>query len=57
VDVVFSILTHKDINMTVWEVFDPRDGKAIVTTGSQITAEFLAIRWNMDYAKVGEGWL
>jgi hypothetical protein len=58
--VVFLFLSlDKDITMKTldWEVFDPRDGKAIVTTHSQITAEFLAIRWDMDYAEGGEGWL
>lgn len=55
----FLILRHKDIpmNLIEWEVFDPQDGRAIATTRDQIVAEFLAIRWGMDYARVGEGWL
>jgi len=40
-----------------YEVFDPQNGKAIVTTRTHVVAMMLAIRWSMDYAKTGEGWL
>jgi hypothetical protein len=42
---------------TRWEVFDPRDGRAITSTRFRIVAWLLtALVRGLDYAPQGEGW-
>lgn len=43
--------------MRAWEVFDPRDGRALFSVRFRFVARLLARFSNgLDYGRCGEGW-
>lgn len=41
----------------MWEVFDPRYGRPWLIVPSERLARFFAWLWQVDYERVGAGWV